>query len=64
VARSAIFPDGQFIATYEEKIVGYCATFMISGEIALNPHTWREITGDGFAARHDQYGDYLYGMEI
>ncbi len=58
------FPEGQFVATYEGKIVGYCATFMISGDIALKPHTWREITGDGFASRHDQYGDYLYGMEV
>jgi predicted amidohydrolase/ribosomal protein S18 acetylase RimI-like enzyme len=58
------FPDGQFAATYEGKIVGYCATFMISGEIALQPHTWREITGDGFGSRHDECGDYLYGMEV
>ncbi len=58
------FPAGQFVAVYEEKVVGYCATFMISGDIALHPHTWREITGDGFATRHDQHGDYLYGMEV
>ena len=58
------FSEGQFVATYEGQIVGYCATFMISGEIALKPHTWREITGDGFAARHDDLGDYLYGMEV
>jgi len=58
------FPDGQFVAIYEKKIVGYCATFMISGDIALKPHTWREITGDGFGTRHDEYGDYLYGMEV
>lgn len=29
------FPAGQFVAAYEGKIVGYCATFMISGELAL-----------------------------
>ncbi len=58
------FPEGQFVAVYEGKIVGYCATFMISGEIALRPHTWKEITGGGFASRHDPDGDYLYGMEV
>ncbi len=58
------FPEGQFVAVYEGHIVGYCATFMIKGEIALKPHNWREITGDGFAARHNDEGDYLYGMEV
>lgn len=58
------FPQGQFVVEYENKIVGYCATFKISGDIALKPHTWDEITGDGFASRHDPEGDYLYGMEV
>lgn len=58
------FPEGQFIAEYDGKIVGHCATFVISGSIALKPHTWREITGDGFGSRHDPGGDYLYGMEV
>ncbi|GGI91559.1 bifunctional GNAT family N-acetyltransferase/carbon-nitrogen hydrolase family protein [Legionella impletisoli] len=58
------FPEGQFVVEYENKIVGYCATFKINGEIALKPHTWSEITGNGFASRHDPHGDYLYGMEV
>lgn len=58
------FPEGQFVAEYEGVIVGYCATFLIDGAIALAPHTWREITGGGYASRHDPNGDYLYGMEI
>ncbi|KTD15008.1 GNAT family N-acetyltransferase [Legionella israelensis] len=58
------YPQGQFVVEYENKIVGYCATFKISGEIALKPHTWDEITGHGFASRHDPQGDYIYGMEV
>ncbi len=58
------FPEGQFLVEYEGKIVGYCSTFMISGDICLKPHTWKEITGAGFASRHDPDGDYLYGMEV
>lgn len=58
------FPDGQFVVEYEGKIVGYCATFIISGDICLRPHTWSEITGGGYASRHDPDGDYLYGMEV
>jgi len=58
------FRQGVFVVLYDERVVGYCATFRIAGDIALRPHTWTEITGHGFAARHDPEGDYLYGMEV
>lgn len=58
------FPEGQFVAEYDGKIVGHCATFIIDEAAALAPHTWDEITGQGFAARHDEDGDVLYGMEV
>jgi predicted amidohydrolase/GNAT superfamily N-acetyltransferase len=60
----SMFSAGQFVAEYEGKIVGHCATFIIQGDIALKPHSWNEITGYGFASRHDVDGDYLYGMEV
>ncbi|MEY6431439.1 carbon-nitrogen hydrolase family protein [Thioalkalicoccus limnaeus] len=58
------FPEGQFVAEYEGAVVGYCATFQIGPELALKPHTWSEITGGGYASRHDPEGEYLYGMEV
>ncbi|MEM9028874.1 MAG: bifunctional GNAT family N-acetyltransferase/carbon-nitrogen hydrolase family protein [Pseudomonadota bacterium] len=58
------FPEGQFVAEYDGKVVGHAATFVISGDIALRTHTWAEITGNGYAARHDPDGDHLYGMEV
>jgi len=58
------FPDGQFVAVFEGRIVGHCATFMVKESVALSPHTWHEITGAGFASRHDPDGDWLYGMEV
>ncbi len=58
------FPEGQFVITYNEEVVGHCATFIISADIALKPHTWHGITGYGFASRHNPDGDYLYGMEV
>ena len=58
------FPEGQFVALVDDAVVGYCATFRISGEIALEPHTWEGITGNGYASRHDPDGDWLYGMEV
>jgi GNAT superfamily N-acetyltransferase len=58
------FAEGQFVAEVGDQIVGHAATFIIDGKIALGPHTWAEITGNGFASRHDPKGDYLYGMEV
>lgn len=58
------FPDGQFVVLVDEKVVGYCATFRISEDIGLKPHSWAEITGNGYASRHDPEGEWLYGMEV
>lgn len=58
------FPEGQFVAEYDGQVVGHCATFIIAAQLALAPHTWREITADGLASRHDPEGDVLYGMDV
>ena len=58
------FPQGQFVMLVDEKIVGYCATFRISEAVGLKAHTWAEITGNGYASRHDPNGEWLYGMEV
>ncbi|WP_263316975.1 GNAT family N-acetyltransferase [Marinobacter sp. R17] len=58
------FPEGQFVAVVGDQVVGYCATFRIAGEVALAPHDWTSITGNGYASRHDPEGDWLYGMEV
>ncbi len=58
------FPDGQFVAEAEGRIVGHCATLIVAAEQALAPHTWSEITGGGFGRPPAADGDILYGMEI
>ncbi|MCB1789198.1 MAG: GNAT family N-acetyltransferase [Gammaproteobacteria bacterium] len=58
------FGEGQFVAVIDDQVVGYCATFRVSEEIGLKPHTWMEITGNGYASRHDAKGEWLYGMEV
>ncbi len=58
------FPQGQFVVEADGKIVGHCATFIVKEELAFADHTYSEITGGGFASRHDEEGEYLYGMEV
>lgn len=58
------FPEGQFVAVFNSRIVGHAATFIIDEKTAVKPHTWKEITGGGYASRHDPDGDVLYGMEV
>lgn len=58
------FPQGQFVILVDDKVVGYCATFRISEAVGLRAHSWAEITGNGYASRHDPRGDWLYGMEV
>ena len=58
------YPEGQFVALYEGKIAGYCATMRLDERLALAPHSWDEITNDGFGSRHDPTGDWLYGFEM
>jgi predicted amidohydrolase/GNAT superfamily N-acetyltransferase len=58
------FAEGQFVATYEGRIIGYCATFRIPETLALASHDWATITGRGYASRHDPQGDWMYGMDV
>lgn len=58
------FPEGQFLAEYDGKIVGYCCTFIVDESMALKKHSWNEITGGGFSTTHDEQGTYLYGADI
>lgn len=58
------YPKGCFVCEIKKEIVGYCASFIISKEIALSDHSWAEVTGGGYNSRHDPKGDLLYGMEV
>ena len=60
----AQFPQGVFVAYYDDVAVGYCATFRIDERAAMAPHRWQEISGGGYASRHLSTGDWLYGMEV
>lgn len=58
------FPEGQFVVTAGDKIIGYCATLRVSERVGMKSHTWEAITGNGYASTHDPKGEWLYGMEV
>lgn len=58
------YSEGCFVAILDEKVVGYCASSRIGGDVALKPHDWDEISGAGFGSRHDPTGEWLYGYEM
>ncbi len=59
----ANFSEGCFVITLDGDIVAYSASLLIEEEKALAPHTWKEITANGFALTHNEDGEYLYGYE-
>jgi GNAT superfamily N-acetyltransferase len=59
-----VFPEGQFVAAVDGRVVGHAATFVTRSALALQPHTFRDITQRGTFAGHDPAGDTLYGAEI
>ena len=58
------YSEGVFVAIFDEKIVGYCATIRVEESAALKKHTWRQITGNGYGSTHRANGDWLYGYEV
>jgi len=58
------YPEGSFIALYDNKVVGYCAAMRVSKAMAFAPHDWEEITANGFGTRHSPAGEWLYGYEM
>ncbi|RLQ87614.1 bifunctional GNAT family N-acetyltransferase/carbon-nitrogen hydrolase family protein [Notoacmeibacter ruber] len=58
------FARGQFVATYEGKVVGYAATLRVKERKAFGQHDWIQITGGGYGSTHDGNGDWLYGFEV
>lgn len=58
------FPEGQFVAIKDDEIVGYCASSLVSEELAFSQHDWEEVSGNGFGTRHNPNGEWLYGYEM
>jgi GNAT superfamily N-acetyltransferase len=59
-----VFPDGQFVITDKEKIVGMTTTMRTHFDFENYRHTFKETIAGGWLGNHDPAGDWLYGLDI
>ncbi len=59
-----IFPEGQFVATDNGKVIGMTSTMRSAFESVSQPHTFKETFAGGWMTNHDPEGDWLYGLDI
>lgn len=59
-----VFPEGQFVASFEGQVVGSASSIRVSTESWSQPHTWDDLTGGLFLTGHNPAGSLLYGVDI
>ena len=59
-----VFPQGQFVAEYHERIVGSCSSLIMTLPSEYEEHTWKKACGDSFFKNHTLKGDSLYGADV
>ncbi|MGE3939008.1 MAG: GNAT family N-acetyltransferase [Nitrospirales bacterium] len=58
------FPEGQLIATIDNKVVGYAMALIVHLDEDSPWYSYAEITGNGTFSTHDPAGDDLYGVDM
>ncbi|MEZ4373884.1 MAG: bifunctional GNAT family N-acetyltransferase/carbon-nitrogen hydrolase family protein [Polyangiaceae bacterium] len=58
------FPEGQFLAEINGKVVGYATTLIVQLDGLAEDYTYNELTGASTFSTHDPVGDTLYGADI
>lgn len=64
VRHIEIFPEGQFVAVLDGKVVGSSSSMRVTRQEWLKPHSWDELTGGLYMTAHDPSGHVLYGVDI
>jgi ribosomal protein S18 acetylase RimI-like enzyme len=59
-----IFPEGQFCAELDGKIIASSSSLVTSLTTDYQEHTWKEATAYGMFTNHTLEGDSLYGADI
>lgn len=60
----AHFPEGQFVAETDGRLVGLAVSLVILWDEYSLHHTWASVTNNGLFDTHDTSGRTLYGAEV
>lgn len=59
-----MFPEGQFCAVYEDKVIGMCSAIRLTFDFEHLDHTFAELLAGGYMTTHEPDGEWLYGMDM
>jgi GNAT superfamily N-acetyltransferase len=59
-----VFPEGQFVITDQDKVIGMTTTMRTKFDFGNHHHTFKETIAGGWLSKHDPNGDWLYGLDM
>jgi len=59
-----VFPEGQFVVTDGDKVVGMTTTMRSHFDFEHYHHTFKETIAGGWLTNHEPEGDWLYGLDV
>jgi ribosomal protein S18 acetylase RimI-like enzyme len=59
-----IFPEGQFVITDNDKVIGMTSTMRSAFDMNDLHHSFKETFAGGWMTNHNSVGDWLYGLDI
>lgn len=59
-----LFPEGQFVITDGDKVIGMTTTMRTPFDFEHYHHTFKETIAGGWLSNHDPEGDWLYGLDM
>jgi hypothetical protein len=64
-SRIETFPEGNFVAVFDNDLVGFVCTQIIKFDKKNISKTWYEATDNGYIKKtHNYNGDYMYGVSL
>jgi GNAT superfamily N-acetyltransferase len=59
-----LFPEGQFVISDNEKVIGMTTTMRSTFDFNHYHHTFMETIAGGWLTNHNPDGDWLYGLDV
>jgi predicted N-acetyltransferase YhbS len=59
-----LFPEGQFVVTDNDHVIGMTTTMRTNFDFANYHHTFAETIAGGWLSNHNPNGDWLYGLDM